>query len=100
MPTPETRRQGVYWIITLSTANSPVEPKLSYGVVWAKGQKEVGNGGFEHWQFVAAFKPKASLRVVQRCFPSAHAELTRSEAAIAYCFKEDTRVEGTQFERI
>jgi len=99
--TNEPRRQGIYWILTLPTLSHPAEPSLHPGVGWIIGQKEVGEDtGYEHWQFVIRMDSKASLRVVRGIYPGAHAELTRSSAALAYVQKEQTRVEGTQFECI
>lgn len=44
-------------------------------------------------------KKKLRLRGVKSLFgDSCHAEPSRSDAALAYVWKEDTRVEGTQFE--
>ena len=64
------------------------------------GQLEQGeNTNYLHWQILCAFKKKASLRTVKECFgDSCHAELSRSSAACEYVQKEETRVEGTQFE--
>ncbi|KAK5664380.1 hypothetical protein QVD99_000112 [Batrachochytrium dendrobatidis] len=46
-------------------------------------------------------EPKQSaldMRAKSILCPTAHVELTRSQAAIEYVWKEDTRIEGTQFE--
>lgn len=92
------RRQGIYWIITLSCEICPTAPRLLPEICWVKGQQERGDGGFLHWQFVVGFHQKASLRAVSRLFPGCHAELTRSSAAETYVWKEDTRVPESQFE--
>jgi len=95
------RRQGIFWLCTLSCESVPCLPMLREGelpstVVWIKGQKERGNeGGYLHWQFVCAFSKKVSLRGLKSLFGSAiHGELSRSDAAAEYCCKEDTRVDG------
>lgn len=94
------RRQGIFWICTLSCAEVPDlsclrSGELPSGVVWLKGQQESGASGYLHWQFVCAFAKKASLHTVKRVFGRAvHAELSRSEAAAAYCCKVDSRVDG------
>lgn len=94
------RRQGIFWLLTISHELLPDLPCLRTGelpasVVWLKGQLEQGEGGFRHWQFVVAFKTKASLATVQRTFGrSIHAEISRSAAANDYVCKEDTRIEG------
>jgi len=91
-------RQAFYWILTLSAAVHPAQPALVPGVQWIKGQKESGSGGFEHWQFVVGLSAKGSVRTLQGMFPGCHAEATRSKAAEEYVWKEDTRIDGTQFE--
>lgn len=95
------RRQGIFWLCTLSVEAVPDLPCLRLGelpssIVWICGQKEVGgSSGYCHWQFCVAFKTKASLATVKGVFgPAVHAELSRSEAAALYCCKEDTREEG------
>lgn len=48
---------------------------------------------------IIQFRKKVSLSQLKKFFPSAgHYELTRSERADEYVWKEETRVEGTQFE--
>lgn len=94
------RRQGIFWLCTLSCAEVPQFPALEVGalppnVCWIRGQKERGAGGFIHWQFVAAFRKKMSLAAVKDVFGRAvHAELSRSSLANEYVFKEDTRESG------
>lgn len=57
------------------------------------------NTGYLHWQLLAAFTKKCRLASVKRIFGSScHAEPGRSDAAREYVWKEDTRVQGTQFE--
>lgn len=86
-------RQGRYWIETISVATYPDwtppagPPGLPDGVIYARGQKELGAGGFEHWQLMVAFKTKTSLAGVTTRFPG-HWELTRSDAAREYVWKE------------
>lgn len=66
---------------------------------WVKGQLERGaQDGYLHWQVFLAFSEKKSLAQVKLIFPTAHAELARSEAASSYVWKEETRVPGFQFE--
>lgn len=89
---------GKWWILTLSCAEYPDSPGLAADAVYAKGQQERGAGGFLHWQMVVCFKTNKRRSGVVVAYPSAHAELTRSPAALAYVWKEDTRIEGTQFE--
>jgi hypothetical protein len=59
---------------------------------------EIGTSGLDHWQFIAAFADKQSLRAVRAFYPGCHAELTRSAAAGNYVWKESTSVADTKFE--
>jgi len=64
-----------------------------------RGQLELAASGFRHWQVVVRLKQKQRLSGVKKLFPSeTHAEPTRSAAALAYVWKEETRVPGTQFQ--
>ena len=67
--------------------------------MYLKGQRELGRGGLDHWQFLAVFSKKVTLSAVKLLFcKEAHAEPSRSDAANEYVWKEDTRVPNTQFE--
>lgn len=93
-----TRRQGIFWMLTIphhEYTPYPCHPHCS----WVRGQLEAGErGGYLHWQIVVAFVKKKSLAGVRSLFGPFNAELTRSSSADEYVWKEDTRVEGTQFE--
>lgn len=94
MPSPQFR----YWLLTIPVAHygavSLVDP-----VVYIKGQQEIGAGGLHHWQLLVQCSKKVTLAKIKQCFvPQAHCEPSRSEAADAYVWKEDTRVPDTQFE--
>jgi len=73
-------------------------PYLPPSCAWIKGQLEIGASGFCHWQVLVACRKKASLRSIISSFGHIHAELSRSEKAAEYVWKEETRVSGTQFE--
>ncbi|AIF76274.1 Rep [Ninurtavirus rhiphus] len=91
------RRQGIFWILTIKHAE--FTPYLPPGCAWIRGQLELGeSNSFLHWQIIVAFSKKMALSGVRRIFGTAHAELTRSDAAAEYVWKEDTQVPGTQFE--
>ena len=91
------RRQGIFWLLTIPEPD--FDPKLPDGCAWVKGQLECGGStGYRHWQVVVALSKKGSLATVKGIFGNCHAELSRSEAANEYVWKEDTRVEGTSFE--
>lgn len=88
--------QGVFWICTVKSPH-PMFPidSLPEGFKWLKGQQEVGAGGFEHWQFIAALEGRGRLRKLTDTFGTGHHyELTKSKAAEAYVWKEQTRVAG------
>jgi len=87
------RRQGLYWIGTIPESSN-WQPTLPEGVRYLRGQLERGNGGLIHNQIFFITRNKASLRAVQRLFEPAigHWELTRSNAAEDYVWKEDTRI--------
>ena len=90
--------QARYWILTIP--EDDFVPHLPSGVDYVKGQLENGHQtGYLHWQCIAYFKRNTTLHRVKRLFGSScHAEPTRSAAAEDYVWKEDTRVENTQFE--
>lgn len=90
------RRQGLYWMATMPSHEFTPYPVP--GTSFLRGQLELGAGGFLHWQFIIAFEKKQSLASIRRILgPRGHYELTRSDAAREYVWKEDTRVSGTQF---
>lgn len=92
-----TRRQGIFWLLTIPQHD--FVPYTPPNVQYIIGQLEKGSeSGYLHWQIMAAFKTKQSLNGVRATFGNVHAELTRSSAATLYCQKEETAVEGTQFE--
>jgi len=97
-------QQARYWIITINDSDqghSWTPPtSLPAQVVWIRGQKEIGtNTHRPHWQLSAIFSRGVRLAMVKQVFgANSHCEPTRSQAAEAYCWKEDTRIEGTQFE--
>ncbi|AMB42996.1 putative Rep protein [Circovirus-like genome DHCV-2] len=90
--------QQRWWILTIPHAD--FTPYLFAGAKYVRGQLELGAGtGFLHWQIVVQFEKPQRLTAVKKLLgQSVHAEPTRSEAAVEYVWKEDTRVDGTQFE--
>lgn len=89
--------QGKYWLLTIPS--NCFTPYPMPGTQWIRGQLELGAGGYLHWQIFVEFERKLRLSSVKRLFTDqAHCELSRSERAIDYVWKEDTRVDGTQFE--
>jgi len=93
--------QGRYWILTIKRSDWSPPETLPGEIAWLRGQCEIGNGitQYEHWQLYVAFRKPIRLGGVKRFFTnSTHGELTRSDAAEAYVFKEDTSIAGTRFE--
>lgn len=91
------RRQGILWMLTIP--HRCFTPYLPPGCKYVRGQLEQGSGGYLHWQLLVGLERKGSLRTIKRIFgDECHAELSRSDAANDYVWKEDTRVQGTQFE--
>lgn len=92
------RRQGIYWLGTIPR-DSWDGVTLPEGIVWAKGQPELGADGYKHWQLVFGLCRKGSLAAVRNYWSPivGHWELTRSSAAEQYVWKTDSR-DGEQFE--
>jgi len=96
--------QARYWIATTASHHgtdvwAPTEQILQHPITYVKGQLEIGDNGFEHWQFIIYCKNKIRRGGLKELLPSwSHLEITRSDAAEAYVWKEETRVPDTQFE--
>lgn len=91
--------QGRYWLLTVPARDWAVPQELADPVlVYIKGQKEVGAGGYEHWQLMVISTKCRGTKIKSLFGNTAHVELSRSEAAAAYVWKDETRVAGSQFE--
>lgn len=89
-------RQARYWMLTIP--RDVWIPELPVGVLHCKGQPERGESGYRHWQVLVSFGTKKTLAQVKSMFPNeTHAEPTRSSAAEAYVWKEESR-DGEPFE--
>lgn len=90
--------QGRYWLLTVR--GHLFVPHLPQGCAYIKGQLEQGEEtGYLHWQMYWVFKKKIRLGGVKAYFAeNVHAELTRSDAAEEYVWKEETAVPNTRFE--
>lgn len=76
-----------------------VPAELPDSCVWLRGQQELcPTTGRAHHQVIAQFNRAVRIPHVKRVIGDGHWEPTRSSAADAYVWKEDTRVPGTQFE--
>jgi hypothetical protein len=86
--------------LTIPYGDWNVPAVLPPGVCYLRGQQERGNANdYHHWQLLAICARQERLAFVKRTFGrSAHAEPSRSEAADAYVWKEETRVPDSQFE--
>jgi len=94
MPSPQYR----YWILTIPKDKWAVPEELPQGIAYCKGQLEIGEGGFEHWQLVAYTKEKSTYHRMISLWPTeAHVEHTRSEKAENYVWKEESS-QGSRFE--
>lgn len=78
-------------------SSSPLSTTSTTGE--ANGEQGVPcEGGYLHWQLLVVLRKKGTRKTIRGIFGPYHCELTRSEAADAYVWKEETRVSGTQFE--
>jgi len=90
------QRQSTWWFHTIP--HHGFVPYLPPGCRYIKGQLERGADGFLHWQLVSCWFKKKSLAAVRKSLGTFHAEILRSEGGKSYVWKEETRVDGTQFE--
>jgi len=91
-------KQYKFYIITIPKQDYNPPEELPNGFEYIKGQAEEGEGGYQHWQIVCGFSKYVTLTKAKSYFcRTAHLENTRSSAANEYVWKEDTRIEGTQF---
>lgn len=92
--------QGRYYLLTIPLTFEFDPSTLPEGVVWMKGQQEIGEEtGYEHWQVMVCFKKKLRPGGVRKIFPNCHNEIVMSlEACEDYVWKDETSVQGTRFE--
>jgi len=92
--------QGRYWIATVP--QYMFTPYLPNGMAYIKGQLEIGEGGFVHWQLLLYFndkKTKSFVREMMGDGVGTFYELTRNEkGSEGYVWKDETQVVGTRFE--
>lgn len=86
--------QGNYFIVTLSAAQNvwtPTEALLEH-FSYVKGQLELGEGGFLHWQFVVYCSRRRRCGALLPLLPrGVHIEVVRNRvAALNYVCKDDT----------
>jgi len=91
-------KQYKYYMLTIAREKFNPPRDLPAGMEFLKGQAECGAGGFQHWQIVVGFAKYITLTKAKSYFDrSVHLEPTKSAAANDYVWKDDTRIEGTQF---
>jgi len=74
-------------------------PYLPPSCSYIRGQMEIGESGYQHWQVVVYMIKACRMTGVKKVFgEECHVEITRSEAANDYVFKDETAVVGTRFE--
>lgn len=90
--------QGIYWLLTIP--HHDFVPFLPNGISYLRGQLERGgNTDYLHWQLLVVMDKKCRLARVKSIFgPSCHAELSRSDAADDYVWKDETAIVETRFE--
>lgn len=96
---PERPQQGVYWLLTIPAADWNPPEELPEGIKYLKGQREIGaTTGYNHWQVLVLFEDKKRVTAVKSYFTrTTNCLLSRSIAADAYVWKDDTAVPGTRF---
>jgi len=89
--------QGKYWLLTHFNADVNYDTWIdadwtSKDICWSKGQVEkCAVTDRLHWQFVVCFNKKKRLQGVKTVLGNdVHCEVTRSEAANDYVWKDDT----------
>jgi len=86
-----------YWIGTLFDWQPPTV--LPQGVCYLRGQQErCPTTDRLHHHVISGFTRPHRLCAVRRLVGNGHWEHTRSDAADAYVWKDDTAVDGTRFE--
>ena len=91
--------QAKYWLLTIKFEDWTVPESLHPEIAWLRGQQEIGETGYHHWQLFVAFKQRQRRGGVKSFFTNTtSARPSNSEAAEAYVWKEATAVPGTRFE--
>lgn len=94
-------KQQRYWIGTLKYEDFIMPSPLPRGIAYFRGQCEEGNeGGYKHFQFVVGYPRSIRFNKAKSFWPnSVHLEpVIDIDAALDYCAKDDTRVDGSYVE--
>ena len=98
MRSPRTR----YWLLTVPYEDEQPAWTITLpdGIKYLKGQQEIGaTTGYRHWQLLVAYPLPVNLARVKAVFGAkSHCEPSRSAAADAYVWKDETAVPNTRFE--
>lgn len=96
-----TRNRARSWFLTYNNCNVSFVSLVSLyrglggGIIKFVGQRERGESGTEHLQCVVQFKQQVDFNVLKAMDPAIHWEKCRNlRAALAYCTKDDTRIDG------
>lgn len=83
------------WVFTINNPESNEVPQV-FNAKYCVWQREQGENGTQHLQGYCQFDNSCRLAALKKLCPSAHWEKRRGthEEAVAYCSKEDTRIEG------
>jgi len=85
------------WILTIPYA--AFVPFLPDSCSYIRGQREIGESGFDHWQIVVFFKRTIRLTGVTKVFGKYHAEgVVSRDDALKYVWKDASAVSGSRFE--
>lgn len=91
--------QGRYWLLTIPVGDWSPPETLDPSLCYIKGQQEIGETNqYHHWQLLVISKKLRGPRLKRLFSPSTNVELSRSAAAEAYVWKDETAVAGTRFE--
>lgn len=92
------------WCFTFNNhwAREPIDPSCWPNLRYAVYQEEIGENGTPHLQGYCEFNTPKRLSALKEILPEAHWERRRGtrDQARAYCMKDDTRIEGTDYQEI
>lgn len=89
-----------YYAVTISSHTFVADwSSLPDGIDYIRGQLEMGaSTNYTHWQLMVVTTRKQRCSFLKRIWPTAHVELSRSQALKDYVWKDDTAVPDTRFE--
>lgn len=85
---------GTNWILTIPFDDWTPPTEMYKGVKFMCGQKEIGSGGYVHWQVFVSVRKSCRFSWIKKTFNAhrAHCEVVRDkEAAMYYCIKDESR---------